>query len=61
MGHYQNLLAFEQGIPLLVFAPRSGVKGLPGLPVHKLPDIIAGGSKSEHKKIPQRLLPLATN
>lgn len=43
----------------MLFTPRSGVKVLPGLPVQKLPAIIASGSKSEYKKAPQRLLPLA--
>jgi hypothetical protein len=44
-----------------VYAPHSSVSGLPSLPVRKLPDIIAGGSKSEQKKTPQRLLPLVTS
>ena len=45
----------------LLYAPHSSVKGLPGLPVQELPDIIAGGGKSEQKEAPQRLLPLGTN
>ena len=49
------------GVEFLVYAPHSSVKGLPGLPVQELPDIIAGGGKSEQKEAPQRLLPLGTN
>ena len=37
-------------LPFLVYAPHSSVKGLPGLPVQKLMDIIASGNKSEQER-----------
>ena len=37
----------------LLYAPLSSVKGLPGLPVQKLPDIIASGNKSEQERTPR--------
>ena len=46
-------LHFSSIWPYRVYAPHSSVKGLPGLPVQKLLDIIASGNKSEQERTPR--------